>query len=128
MKENASRKSKLEKLLLYEDWAEFRMKNYMRVLSNAESEMIFRTRTRMLMIKVNMKKSYKDLVCRICNEYEENQKHVIEECVGLKEVRAKYLNDSNEVKEQDAFSEDEKKLKTLGRYLREMMEFIKNAS
>ena len=95
------------------------IKNYMLQLNKKQSEMIFRIRSRMVMVKGNMKSSYKDLSCRFCNEdIEETQSHFINECTAneLEVIRNKYKS-----KEEEAFNTDTQSLVKLANMVAEMV-------
>ena len=79
--ENSKNKSKMEYYLEgKQKWEVEQRANYLNELTRNHSSTIFKARTRMLKVKSNYKNGNPDLKCRACGNYEETQKHVLEEC------------------------------------------------
>ena len=53
---------------------------YMLTMSKAQCSAIFAVRTRMLNVKGNYPSKQTDMKCRWCNDEEESQVHIIEQC------------------------------------------------
>ena len=65
------------------EWTIGKRATYLNKLNRMEASIIFKARTRMLDIKNNYKNKYRDKTCRLCNQQEEDQIHVLSECTGL---------------------------------------------
>ena len=53
---------------------------YMLTMSKAQCSVIFAVRTRMLNVKGNYPSKHTDMKCRWCNDEEESQVHIMEQC------------------------------------------------
>ena len=91
---------------------------YMNELNRTEASIIFKARTRMLKMKCNYKKMFQDTVCRLCNQEEENQEHILESCNGVD--RHKY----GTITITDIFEENPGKLKETARTILKIMELL----
>ena len=115
LKASAETKSKMK---YYMDgkqtWKVGERAKYISKLTRNQVSTIFKARTRMLKIKSNYKNGYKDLKCRICNNEEESQKHVMEDCV--------ILNAEFKVITKDMiFEEDVNKLREVAKLIEDRM-------
>ncbi len=81
------------------------MKQYLCKMPRKAASTIFQTRSRMLKVKSNYKNKYKsNLTCRACGLSEETQDHVLQECPKI------HLNETNKVKPEHIFTENETQL------------------
>ena len=80
--ENTSQKSKIN--YVTEGYLKNEKTKYTDELSREDVSLVFKTRCRMLEIKDNYKNKYDNLICRLCKQHEENQKHILEECEEIK--------------------------------------------
>jgi len=69
------------------DWRNGTPAPYMQKLNRYEASIIFKTRSRMLDVKNNYKNKHRDLKCRMCNNHEEDQMHVLQMCPELQKKR-----------------------------------------
>ena len=95
---------------------------YMDKCNRMDANIIFRARTRMLKVKANYRNMYQDMTCRLCNETEESQEHVLEECKN--EIRTKL----GKITTQDIFEENTEKLTATASSIRKIMELLQSSS
>lgn len=122
MLNSSKEKSKLKEIHEREEWKKLETKKYIKLLRREETEQIFRIRTRMVMVKNNMKSSMLNLNCRLCKEKIETQGHIIEECQNdkIKQLREEMNNIdpiNTMLKEKDAFSTEKKILQKLAFFM-----------
>ncbi len=74
---------------------------YMTQTSRNDASTIFQARAGMTKVKMNYTNKYKsNLKCRACQQEEESQKHIMEEC------RKIHTNEETMVKEEEIYTED----------------------
>lgn len=96
-----STKSKVQHLLQgRNNWKPGIREEYMSKLGRDQASLIFKCRTRMLEVKNNFRGMHRDLLCRVCKQNEETQKHVLEECEII------HITNENIVTNTDVFSND----------------------
>ena len=79
-----SQKSKIKHLMDFkESTPKIKRELFIDKLSRIEASAIFRTKTRMLLIKDNYRNGQQELQCRACKNQIETQNHVLEECCVL---------------------------------------------
>ncbi len=105
-KRNSQGNSKLKHLLEGKtEWEPMKCPAYMKALTRNQASLIFKARTRMIECKANFKKKYKnEISCRKCNQGEENQKHIFQECQEI------HRTDETRIKEEEIFTEDPNRL------------------
>ena len=96
--------------------------NYMDKCNRMDANTIFRARTRMLKVKANYRNMYQDMSCRLCNEPEENQEHVLEMCKNERRTKL------GKVTTRDIFEENTKKLAETANTIRKIMDLIESSS
>ena len=95
---------------------------YMNECNRMEASTIFKARTRMLRVKCNYKKMFRDTTCRMCNTEEENQEHILEICTGMDR------REIGTVTTADIFEENTENLKETARTIMKIMEQIECSS
>ena len=63
-------------------------------IKQEEAQMIFKLRSRVTEVKINLKGSYETFECEVCQEDEESQKHILE-CIEIVKFRKEYRNHQN---------------------------------
>ena len=112
------KKSKFKHLTKDDENYKFERKIYMNKLNRLDVSTIFQTRTRMLKVKANYKKMYKnEVVCRACKSEIETQKHVLQHCDALHDT-----NDTRISYEKIFEENDMKVLKEIAPKIRAAME------
>ena len=86
-------------------WTPGQPKRYMLQLGRTQASTIFKARTRMLQVKNNYKKAYKNLTCRACQKENETQVHVLTACPVI------HNNPNNKIDKCELFSEKTEDLK-----------------
>ena len=118
-----NRKSKVRHLINgTQEWKPGERKKYMDKMSRNESSTIFKARTRMLDIKNNFRGKYGNMICRVCGQENEDQKHVMEECNGI------HKSGDSKVSEQELFDENIEKLRITARKIHEIMKCIEDST
>ena len=79
-----------------------RLANYLKTITRKQCTSIIKVRTRMVPVKANYGDRYQDKKCRLCQEEEETQKHVLSEC-RITKVEARHFAYTK------YFTEDEEK-------------------
>ena len=65
---------------------------YMDKLNRKQCNAILRARSSMLMVKENYKKQYEsNLLCRFCDNYNETQEHILQDCTKIKRSKEKII-------------------------------------
>jgi hypothetical protein len=83
--QTSEHKSKVKDQITHKDLNQLMRKpKYISNLTRKECSSIFATRARMIKVKGNFKNAYTDLTCRWCNNKEETQIHILQECENLK--------------------------------------------
>ena len=59
---------------------------YMEKLTRKESQAMLRARTSMMNVRMNYKNGQEKHKCRFCNEAEETQEHVVQDCQKIKRI------------------------------------------
>ena len=114
-------KSKVQHLLSgRENWQPGKRPEYMNKLTRKQASTIFQARTRMLKVKNNYKNGNSDLMCRLCKEKEETQKHILEECLKIHTSKETQSIITTEM----IFAEDTGKLKEYAKRISEHMETL----
>ena len=126
--ETAKEKTKVEYFMDgKKDWTPGKPAKYMNKLNRNQASTIFKTRTRMLPLKGNQKNEYTNkegklnITCRMCNDKDETQKHILEECLILRK-------ETNPITKEMVFEEDTEKLKTTANEIIKMIETMENAN
>ena len=83
LKENGEHKSKVIHLIKHSEKGKLEMSKYMKQLGRRDVNTIFKTRTRMLEVKENYKNKFPDQKCRMCNEADETQEHILQKCPNI---------------------------------------------
>ena len=101
------------------EWKIGKRAKYMDKLTRNQVSTIFKARTRMLKVKGNYKNACTNLNCRLCNDKEETQTHILEEC--------KCLNEKEKIiTKQMIFNEDVEQLKSTTKAIERRIEIMKN--
>ena len=117
MVETEYTKSKMEYFLeTKQNWTPGIAAKYMNELTRKQTSLIYKARTRMLKVKGNYKNGYPDLKCRFCKKVEENQKHILEDCMVL------HQNQAISVPAHLLFSEDTDTLREISKKLEKIIE------
>ena len=80
-------------------------------LTNDETYLLLKLRTRMLELKVNFKGKYQDIVCPLCKSHQDNQGHLFN-CDILIE-NCKELSENLEIEYEDIFLSKAKQIKAV---------------
>ena len=95
----------------------------MNKLTRNQTSVIFKARARMLDIKANFKNGNKDnLKCRMCEEEDETQEHILEDCKKL--IHAF----KDKIYIEEIFSEDTEELIQTAKKIEERLELIQNST
>ena len=113
--EQAKGKRKTQYLLENTQWQAGKRKAYMNKLNRTETSTIFKARTRMLDAKLNFKNKYQNLKCRWCEEPNETQEHILENCPGL------HTTNKTKVIKQEIFDDNPTTLKLTANKIAETM-------
>ena len=83
------------------------------LFSNKEVSLLYSLRSRSVDCKANFKQKYlnKSLLCTLCNEVLDDQKHLLSCKILLKNLKT--IEISSEIKYEDIFADDEKKQKNI---------------
>ena len=76
---------------------------YMDKLTRKQTRAIFKVRSRMLPVKANQPTNQTDIKCRLCNQKDETQQHIIEECPQIR----KQIHGENTAKTYEKIFKDE---------------------
>ena len=82
LKQECRSKSKTQGL----SYSEFKMQNYLQVLTPPNAKVVLQARSKTLDIKAQSPFLYGDTICRVCNASDENLPHVLEcgsDCLGI---------------------------------------------
>ena len=121
LKEAGNKKSKVKFFLNNKgEWQTGKRAEYMDKLNRMDASMIFKARSRMLEVKNNYKKKYRNHMCRLCNNKEEDQTHVLQECPALEKFNLKKATLEN------IFSEDIRTLKETSTCINRIMAIVQN--
>ena len=85
MFDNQDQKSKIS--YITKGYLKHEKANYTDELNHQDVSMIFKIRCRMLGIKDNYRNKYDNTTCRLCNQSEETQKHILAECEEIKKEK-----------------------------------------
>ena len=119
----AEEKSKVKFLLEgTNEWNVGKSKPYMKKLTRNECSTIFRARTRMMNVMNNYKGKYKgkDIKCRICQEEDETQEHILSKCRGL--FHSSPTTHLEKVENEEIFTENVNQLRQTARKIDQIME------
>ena len=116
----AEGKRKTQYLLENTEWQAGKRKAFMNKLLRTEASTIFKARTRMLDAKMNFKNKYQNLKCRMCEEPNETQEHILESCPGL------HTTNTTKVTKQDIFDENPNTLKLTAEKITKTMKRLGN--
>ena len=101
------------------DWQPRKPAEYTRKLNRNEVSCIFKARTRMLQVKSNYKNGNKEHKCRLCQEEEETQPHILEQCIKLKGI-------CQEVSKEMIFNENIQELKQTAKLIETRMKHLED--
>ena len=97
-----------------------RRANYLKTMTRKQCTSIIKVRTRMVPVKANYGDRYQDKICRLCQEEEETQKHVLSEC-RITKIEARHFEYTK------YFTEDEEKtLKIMAENNLKIVELMEN--
>ena len=102
-----------------EDWQIGQRAQYMNELTRKQVSLIFKSITRMFKVKGNYKNGHPDLKCRMCKAVDENQKHIMEECLAI------HKDDSTKVSNHQLFNEDINTLREVSKNLEKIQKATK---
>ena len=94
---------------------------YMEEMTRHEASTIFKARTRMLEVKNNFRGKYNDNKCRLCEQTDETQEHILENCGKI------HQDENTQVRKQDIFEEDVKNLEETVKKIQKIMNILNSA-
>ena len=98
------------------NWEPLKREKYLAELNRLNASTIFLARTRMVDVKNNFRKKYKDTTCRACGSEPETQEHVLDTCQSL------HPNPSYRVTNPEIFETDPKALQVVAQKIRKTLE------
>ena len=102
------------------------MQNYLKAnnskMSQNESQMIFKLRSRTTKVKTNYKGMFENLECTVCHEENESQKHILH----CKEIRKMKENNEKELKYENIFGENVIKQREIAKCFEENVKIKEN--
>ena len=116
-------KSKVGYLLQgYEgEWKPGVRQPYLNQLTRKQASIIFKARTRMIDVKNNFRGKYQNNLCRLCNETNETQEHVMEECKII------HRNEETKVRKSDLFNKTTEELRETAKKVENIIKIIEKA-
>lgn len=116
----SAEKSKMKYLRNGQPNLTYKRKIYLEQLSRSKASIIMKTRTRMLEVKNNFKKKYgNNILCRKCNNKDETQEHILNECKSL------HKDENLKVTKTEIFENNIENLKKVAAKIEKIMEILK---
>ena len=101
-----------------------KMQNYLRAnnskISQNESQIIFKLRSRTTKVKMNYKKMFDNLECNLCREEKESQNHILD-CRKIREMKGNDENNEKEIDYKNILGENVKKQRAIAKCFEENM-------
>ena len=117
--ESATNKSKVQYLLNgINQWTKIKTQPYLNLLTRNTASIIFLTRNRMLKVKSNYKNAHSNPICRLCKTHEENQQHILNECITI------HVDQSSKVDKSETFSKNTTSYKNTAQKINEIINHL----